>query len=64
MAIVPEKSAPKSLNGWYCALDPDRPTYDCPECRKLAVQFYARLDSQPGREEFYCCCACGRFWEM
>lgn len=49
---------------WRNRLQLDRPIYDCPECKKLAMQYYMRSEEFPGRENFYYCYACGSLFEI
>jgi DNA-directed RNA polymerase subunit M/transcription elongation factor TFIIS len=54
----------ESIDHWQRRLSPDRPVYDCPKCKKPAMQFFAKRPDKPGHEDFYYCCACGSTWEM
>ncbi|MEX0678759.1 MAG: hypothetical protein WD063_16900 [Pirellulales bacterium] len=51
-------------NAWLCRLAPDRPIYECPNCKDSSMQFFSQRLDMPGREEFFYCCACGSTWEM
>jgi hypothetical protein len=51
-------------NDWFCELSSDRPTYNCPNCKQLAMQFYAQMPDAPEREDAFRCCACGSTWEL
>lgn len=62
--ISGDHGATPSPDDWLSRLSQDRPTYNCPTCLQEAMQFHHHLDSQPGREDFYYCCACGLFWEL
>lgn len=42
----------------------DRPVYCCPKCSESAMQFYATLERQSDRTDFFHCHACGTFWEI
>jgi DNA-directed RNA polymerase subunit M/transcription elongation factor TFIIS len=52
------------VKDWQKRLTPDRPVYECPECKEAAMQFFSDRKDMPGREDFYYCCACGSTWEM
>ncbi len=50
--------------GSSVAVSSERPTYQCPECRQPAMQFYSQLPEDPRRTEVFCCCACGSLWDV
>jgi DNA-directed RNA polymerase subunit M/transcription elongation factor TFIIS len=52
------------LNDWLCRLTPGRPSYECPNCKESAMQFFSERLDMPGRAEFFYCAACGSTWEM
>ncbi len=56
-------SAPVT-NGWSCELSLDRPADECPDCKQLAMQFYAQLPDEPEQENVFRCCACGSTWQF
>jgi hypothetical protein len=51
-------------NDWFCELSSDRPIYNCPNCKQLAMQFYAKIPGERERENVFRCCACGSAWEL
>ena len=48
----------------FCELRCDRPTYRCPKCKQVAMQFYAQLPGDPRRSDVFHCYACGASWEV
>ena len=51
-------------NDLLCELSSNRPAYDCPNCKLLAIQFYAQIPGEPERENIVRCCACGSTWKF
>ena len=51
-------------NDWFCDLALNRPVYDCPNCKQLAMQFFAEIPGEPGRTDSFRCCVCGSTWEL
>jgi DNA-directed RNA polymerase subunit M/transcription elongation factor TFIIS len=49
---------------WKAKIDPSRPTYECPRCKSLAMQFHA-VDGQGDeqRTDSFICRACGSSWQ-
>ena len=62
--LVPSESGAAVANDWFCEVRSDRPKYDCPNCKQLAMQLYAQIPSEPEREDAFRCCACGWTWEL
>jgi hypothetical protein len=62
--LLPSKFGGSMANDWLCELKPDRPKYDCPNCKQLAMQLDSQIPSGPDREDVFRCCACGWTWEL
>jgi len=60
---TPGTGTPK-VKDWEHELSSDRPVYDCPHCKQVAMQFYAQIPGEPGREESFRCHACGSTWQV
>ena len=62
--LLSPKSGGAVASDWFCKLSSDRPADECPNCKQLAMQFYATLPGEPGQENVFHCCACGSTWEF
>jgi len=62
--VIADQPDAELRENWRNRIHSDRPAYECPKCKKSAMQFHALLAEDPGRENFYHCYACGSFWEM
>jgi DNA-directed RNA polymerase subunit M/transcription elongation factor TFIIS len=63
-ALLPQKSGESVANDWFCELSSDRPPDECPNCKQLAMQFYAQIPDEPEQENVFRCCACGSSWQL
>jgi hypothetical protein len=68
MKATGEESAPKgSAKNWLREPSTGRPTYTCPACGELSLQFFHLLAESPQsaeRNESFVCFACGRSWQV
>ena len=58
------RSGGGTANDWFCELSPDRPADECPNCKQLGMQFYAKAPDEPDQENVFRCCACGSTWQF
>jgi ribosomal protein L37AE/L43A len=63
-ALLSPRFSMSAAKEWFSDLSSDRPTYDCPNCKKQAMQFYAQIPGERERSEAFRCCACGSTWEL
>jgi hypothetical protein len=63
-ALLPPKSGGLVVNDWFCELSSDRPADECPNCKQLAMQFYAKIPDETKQENVFRCCACGSTWQF
>jgi DNA-directed RNA polymerase subunit M/transcription elongation factor TFIIS len=68
---MPMIIGPVALNetrrDWLSQPTADRPTYTCPKCGELSLQFFRTLLESPRcpeRTNSFVCHACGRSWQM
>jgi hypothetical protein len=64
MTLLSPRFGASVANDWFCELSSDRPAYDCPNCKQLAMQFYAQIPGEPAQENVFRCCACGSTWQF
>ena len=63
-ALVKPKSGGLVANDWFCELSSDRPADECPNCKQLAMCFYAHLPGEPEQENVFRWCACRSTWQF
>lgn len=47
-----------------CQPDPARPVYECPVCRRQAMQFFAEVPDCPDLRDVFFCCVCRMSWSL
>ena len=62
--VLPPKPNAPVANGWVYELSSDRSADECPNCKQIAMQFYAKLPGEPERKCVFRCCACGSIWQF
>ena len=63
-ALLPQKSGESVANDRFCEMSSDRPADECPNCKQLAMCFYAHLPGETEQENVFRCCACGSTWQF
>jgi DNA-directed RNA polymerase subunit M/transcription elongation factor TFIIS len=63
-ALRSSESGGSVSNHWSCELSSDRPADECPNCKHVAMQFYAQMPDKPKHENVFRCCACGSTWQF
>jgi hypothetical protein len=49
---------------WQREPIPGKPDYECPNCKQLSMQSFAKVPDHLERTNSFFCCACGSSWEM
>jgi DNA-directed RNA polymerase subunit M/transcription elongation factor TFIIS len=63
-ALVKPSFGGLGANDWFSELSSDRPADECPNCKHVAMQFYAQMPDKPKHENVFRCCACGSTWQF
>ena len=58
------KSGGSMASDWFCELSSDRPADECPNCKQLAMQFFANILDEPQQVNVFRCSACGSTWQF
>jgi DNA-directed RNA polymerase subunit M/transcription elongation factor TFIIS len=62
--LLPSMSGAPVANDWFCELSLNRSADECPNCKQLAMQFFAQILGEVDRENVFRCCACGSTWQF